>query len=158
MKLTDSLIINTKETIKQLANINMSEMKPYITRNLILGNCVNVVMGVSGIFSGQIIVGFTQNLVVYLASKMLGNMVITLDEQVKRSIFDLCKVIIGNSCISLFDSGVSVKITSSSIINGENIEYSSIGQKITCIPFEAQQGKMIVYLQLSDSNDKYVDD
>ncbi|MGF7056693.1 chemotaxis protein CheX [Brassicibacter mesophilus] len=136
----------------------MSEMKPYVTNNLILGSCINVVIGVTGILSGQIIVGFTQNLAMYFSSKMLGNMVVTLDEQVKKSVFELCKLIIGNSCISLFDSGVSVNIVSMCIINGENIEYSSIDQEIICIPFEAQHGKMLVYLQLSNSKDKYVDD
>lgn len=136
----------------------MIEMKPYVTNNLILGNCVNVVIGISGLLSGQILVGLTQELAMYIGTKMLGNMVVTLDEQVKSSVLELCKLIIGNSCVTLFHSGVSVRITSISVISGESIEYSSIGQEIICVPFEAQYGKMLIYLHISNSENKYMDD
>lgn len=92
-----------------------------------------------------------EKLALFLSSKMHEDtFIITVDDQVKESVLEITKLIVANSFTSIYESGVLVAFSSIGLINGSNIKYYSEKQEIICIPFELEEGKLLLCLQMQN--------
>ncbi len=108
----------------------------------------------SGTVSGQIIINVSDELVRLICLRTNNNIpIVEIDNDAKKIIFNLGKLIIGNSCASFYESGVSIEATSYCIIEGDNINYTSISKKITMIDYKTQMHELNMILIL-DTNEE----
>ena len=144
---------NTKEVFKQFVDIDLVE-RVYKTSDIKLYDGVSIVVSFSGIVSGQIIINITSELakVIYHRYRK-GILAIEIDKNVKEAIFELSKVIIGNSCASFYANGISMEIASYCIIDGNDVNYTSVDKKVTIINYKTSLSDMKMMLVL-DINGK----
>lgn len=83
-----------------------------------------------------------------------GILIAEIDNKVKEAIFELAKLIIGNSCISFYENGVSIDLVGKCILEGYDIIYTSIMKNMTIITYEAsiENMKMQILLDFDEKN------
>lgn len=82
-----------------------------------------------------------------------GIPIVEINNDVKKTIFDIAKLIVGNSCISFYENGVSMDVVSHCIIEGYGISYTSLDKNISIIDYEVSTKKMNMKIML-DIDDK----
>jgi chemotaxis protein CheX len=87
---------------------------------------VNIICGVTGAIQGQVIYGMSMTTADKIASKMLGQTVVTFDKLAASAIAELGNMISGNSMTLLSGSGFECDITPPTIIRGSNVKISTL--------------------------------
>ncbi|MFA5523983.1 MAG: hypothetical protein WDA24_06475 [Tissierellales bacterium] len=148
---------NTKEIFKQFVSIDLDE-KVYNSSETVLYDGISIIGSFSGIVSGQIIMNISSELAKVIYHRYTkGILAIDIDKEVKDTIFQLAKLIIGNSCASFYENGLSTEIVSSSIVEGKDINYIWINKNITIINYETSMPDMKMMLILDISGKGKID-
>lgn len=144
---------NTKDVFKQFVDIDLDE-RVYKASDIKLYDGVSIVVSFSGIVSGQIIVNITSELTKVIYHRYTkGILAVEIDKNVKETIFELSKLIIGNSCASFYGNGISMEIASYCITEGNDVSFTWIDKEITIIDYETLLSEMRMMLIL-DINGK----
>lgn len=103
------------------------------------GLAISVVIGITGELSGEVIYTMDMNCGLYLASKvMMGMPVPTLDDMAKSAVSELANMISGRTAITLFNQGVTVDITTPTLIgdlpSAGDFAFVKPGDKLLCMP------------------------
>jgi len=110
---------------------------------------VSVMVCLSGTISGQITINFSEELVKFIYQRYTkGIPVVEIDNEVKETIFTLSKLIIGNSCASLYGNGISMEVSSCCIVDGYNVNYISVNRNVSVIYYETSLEEMNIMLIL----------
>jgi len=107
------------------------------------GDRVIIVIGVTGDIRGQIIFNMKESVGCYLAGKMMGTNLVSLDEMSKSAISELANMIVGTTSTLLFSDKIFIDITPPSILTGINMRVS-VGKelKTICIPLALSNGML----------------
>jgi chemotaxis protein CheX len=95
---------------------------------------INVVLGVTGHIEGMVIMGMSMITADKIASKMIGQPVVTFDQLAASAIAELANMISGNSLGILSNKGYICDITPPTIIRGSNVKISSLDIPAITIP------------------------
>lgn len=87
---------------------------------------VNIVCGVTGGIQGQVIYGMSMMTADKIASRMLGQPVVTFDKLAASAIAELGNMISGNSITLLASAGFTADITPPTIIRGSNVKITTL--------------------------------
>jgi chemotaxis protein CheX len=97
---------------------------------------VNIVCGITGDVEGLVIFGMSMTTADRIASKMIGQPVITFDQLAASAIAELGNMISGNSLRLLSKAGFICDITPPTIIRGTNVKVSTIDIPALTIPLQ----------------------
>lgn len=113
---------------------------------------VSIVCGIIGDVQGQVIYGMTVTAADKIASKMLGQHVITFDQLAASAIAELGNMISGHSATMLAGQGFRCDITPPTIIRGKDVVISTHDVPAIVIPLQIDEiGTIEVNVSLTES-------
>lgn len=93
-----------------------------------------VVIGIVGDLHGQCMLSIEEDTACFIASKMMGDMDVVMDEVTKSAIAELTNMMVGNAVTILSQKNVMLDITPPSVLTGNNIHISTSSASLS-IPF-----------------------
>lgn len=125
------------------------EEKIYKLSDIKFNDGISIIVSLSGILSGQVIVNIPRELAIIIYHRhKKGILAIEIDGNVKESILELWKLIIGNSCTSFYGNGVTVELGSYCMIEGNDVKYTAVDKKATIIQYETSLAETNIILVL----------
>lgn len=145
---------NTIELFRQVADIELKDGKVSLDSGIKFYDGIITAVSLSGVLSGQIIINVSYELARLICLKVMGGIpIVDVSKEAKETIFNLFKLIIGNSCVSLYENGVSMKVISSYVLEGRDCVYMSLYKKTIMIKYNTLLEKMGMIILL-DINEK----
>lgn len=95
---------------------------------------LNIVCGITGDITGQVIYGMSMKTANLIASKMIGQTVTTFDQLAASAIAEMGNMISGNSATLLTQQGFVCDITPPTIIKGTNVRITTTDSPALVIP------------------------
>jgi len=140
--------------LQQIAGIEARLGKVYLKDSPYKSDNILVIVGLTGKIRGQAIFTMGSETALYIASGMMGGMVLTeLDEISKSAISELTNMILGNTATILYNRGIGVEITPPSFLMGENMQVSPNKMKTICIPLTLGNGN-VMEIDISVENEQ----
>ncbi len=123
------------DVLKTTTNTDYAMRTPYVCKESILTEHVVISIGITGEVIGQTIISMNDQVAKNVASKMMMGMpVYEIDDMAKSALSELGNMVIGNAATMLFNEGITVDITTPTVIIGDNIEITSIKTETIVIP------------------------
>lgn len=97
---------------------------------------INIVCGITGEVEGLVIYGMSMITADKIASKMIGQPVVTFDQLAASAIAELGNMISGHSASLLASQGYSCDITPPTIIRGTNVSVTTLDIPAIVIPMD----------------------
>ena len=95
---------------------------------------INVLCGITGHVEGLVIYGMSMITADKVASRMIGQQVVTFDALAASAIAELANMISGNTASLLAAAGYNCDITPPTIIRGSNVKIATIDAPAIVIP------------------------
>ena len=96
---------------------------------------IAVIVGLTGKIRGQVVISFSLDSALSVASAMMGGMpVLELDEISKSAISELANMIMGNTATILASRDIGIEITPPSMLMGEKLMISPANMQTISIP------------------------
>jgi chemotaxis protein CheX len=115
------------------------------------GQQINVMCGVTGSIQGLVIYGMSVTTADRIASRMIGQPVVTFDALASSAIAELGNMISGHSATALMNQGFQCDITPPTIIRGTNVKVSTYDVPALVIPLEfAEIGRFEISVSLNE--------
>ena len=120
--------------------------------NILTGQQINVMCGITGQIEGLVIYGMSVATADRIASKMVGRTVVTFDALASSAIAELGNMISGHSATALQALGYKCDITPPTIIRGTNVKVTTTECPSLVIPLEfAELGRFEISVSLRES-------
>ncbi|MGI6123950.1 MAG: chemotaxis protein CheX [Acetivibrionales bacterium] len=105
---------------------------------------IAVIVGLTGKIRGQVVISFTIDSALAVASAMMGGMTVTeLDDISKSAISELANMIMGNTATILASRDIGIEITPPSLLMGERLMISPANMQTISIPLVIRNDKRI---------------
>lgn len=105
---------------------------------------IAVIVGLTGKIRGQVVISFTIDSALAVASAMMGGMIVTeLDDISKSAISELANMIMGNTATILASRDIGIEITPPSLLMGERLMISPANMQTISIPLVIRNDKRI---------------
>jgi chemotaxis protein CheX len=111
---------------------------------------VTIEIGVDGIVSGNVLYGMSMTTAQKIASVMIGQPVVTMDEMAWSAISELANIITGRATQLLNDEGDECNITPPNLIKGWNVEIS-IAVPALVVPMLTMFGRLEINAALYEA-------
>ena len=116
---------------------------------------VNIVCGINGDIEGQVIYGMSIVAADKIASKMLGQSIVTFNQLAASAIAELGNMISDNSMALLSEQGFNCQITPPTIVKGTNVKISTLNIPALVIPMKvADIGDLEINVSLRQTEPK----
>lgn len=120
------------------------------------GNDVNIVIGITGAISGQVIFGMSQETALGIASMMLMGMPLAeLDEVASSAIGELGNIITGNAATELGNDGFFCRITPPTLFIGKEILVSSPDILFLVVPINTNLGTVNINVAMRENGEAH---
>lgn len=140
------------DVIKKVAKIEATKGELALANSPIRGNEVNVVIGVTGDLTGQIIFCLSEATALVFASKMLMNLTTdSLNELAKSAICEMANIILGNAVTALGERGYFCNLTPPALLIGKDVIVSTQVLKFLVIPLETKEGRITINVALQEN-------
>ena len=137
--------------LKDACQLDMQFGKPYVKTTAFEEGSVIIMIGVTGEIRGQVLIAFSVQNAMDIASKMMMGMPVTeLNDMSRSAISELGNMIMGNAATILSTKGIGIDITPPTLCEGR-INLSSSYAKNICIPLNGDGVK--VELDIAVRND-----
>lgn len=113
--------------------------KPTVQHIPILGNEVNVAIGITGEIKGQVILSLSTDDALGIAKKIVPWELDDFDEIASSSVSELTNILAGRASANLEQTGISTDLSVPSIITGSKIKVFSSGLQNIIIPFSLHE-------------------
>jgi len=135
----------TPKVLKTMAFTDAQAGKPFLKKGDISGGDVSGIVGITGATEGSMSISFTEPCICYIISKMFGEKVTAINEEVKDAVGELANMISGDARRELSEKGISLAAAIPTVISGKNhsIKHMSKGSAIA-IPFSTPGGDFVV--------------
>ena len=112
-------------------------MQIYIKKSPFTADRVIILVGLAGEIKGQVFFSMEENVACTIASAMMMGMPVSeLDEMSKSAISELGNMIVGNAATLFSSKGISIDITTPTVMVGTNISISTNTTQTVCVPVE----------------------
>lgn len=112
---------------------------------------VNVVCGITGHLSGQVIYGMSLVTADRIASVMIGKPIKVFDHLAASAIAELGNIISGHAMYRLSESGLKCDISPPSLVRGTKVEINMLTIPAIVVPFLTPHGEVSVAIGLLNS-------
>lgn len=128
--------------MKNMCQLDTKIGKPYVKTTEFEQDSVIIMIGVTGEMRGQVIIGFSLEVALDIASKMIMMPVTEMNELSMSAISELGNMILGNAATILSTKGVGIDITPPTLCRGTIFITNSYAKNI-CIPIHYDGEKCI---------------
>lgn len=150
-KIINPLLKASKDIFMQVGNIRIEEEQPYVMKDIVLNNNIGVIIGITGSIKGQVLINIPEDIGKKIASNMMrGIPIAAFDDVAKSAICELGNMIVGNAATGLYDMGMTIDITSPSIIEGKGMTYSVGSQDILSLPFKTEDSQIHIHVSIKE--------
>lgn len=120
-------------------------------QKLMTDNDVNVILGLVGDTSGNVVISMQEKTACNIASVMMGGMAVeTFDYMPKSALCELSNMVVGHTLMQIEKTGLLLNITPPVLISGKNL-ISLISQVETIsIQFASQEGNITMDVALEE--------
>jgi chemotaxis protein CheX len=129
--------------------------KVYLRRTPFPSENIAVIVGLTGRIRGQVVMSFSKQSALTVASAMMGGMQLTeLDEISKSALSELANMIMGNTATLLANRNIGIDITPPSLLMGEKLTISPANMQTISIPLVIDGNKIIeIDVSLEEKNE-----
>ena len=120
--------------LEQLVGVKPERGKLSARPQMFTAQQLNIVCGITGDITGQVIYGMTMSTANAIAGKMIGQEVKAFDQLAASAIAELGNMISGNSATLLTEQGYACDITPPTIIKGANVKITMTDAPALVIP------------------------
>ncbi|HHO76333.1 MAG TPA: chemotaxis protein CheX [Deltaproteobacteria bacterium] len=141
VSLVNPFIDATIYVLSSIAFTNAHVGEPYVKKNNIAKGDISGIVGLSGEASGSISVTFTKTCILKIVSKMFGEKVTKIDDDVKDAVGEILNIVSGNGRQKLQAMGKTMKGSIPTIVTGKDHTITHITTaSVIAIPFFTENG------------------
>ena len=107
-----------------------------------------IIIRLTGELKGQVLIAFSTEAVLDIASKMCMMQVTQMDELSSSAICELGNMILGNAATMLAANNIGIDITPPTLSHGE-VEFKNNYTKNLCVPLSYDGGSKVININLS---------
>lgn len=145
VKLINPFINATLHVLETMASTKPEAGKPYLKKDEVARGDVTGIIGLTGEVNGTISVSFTENSILFIVSRMFGEEMKELNEEIKDAVGEITNMISGQARKELEELGRSLKAAIPTVIMGKNHSISHISSSpIIAIPFGTDNGDFTI--------------
>jgi chemotaxis protein CheX len=141
VQLVNPFIDATIHVLSSLAFTEAHVGRPYLKKDTVAQGDVSGVVGLSGEVNGTISVTFSRTCILTIVSKMFGEEVPEINDEVKDAVGEILNIVSGNGRQKLQGLGKTLKGGIPTVITGKNHVITHMTSKpIIAIPFNTDHG------------------
>lgn len=145
VKLINPFIDATLHVLETIAMTKATPGKPYLKKDKVARGDVSGVIGLTGGAIGTISVSFTEKSILAIVSKMFGETMDELTEDIEDAVGEISNMISGQARAKLEELGMSLKAAIPTVIMGKNHSISHMTQHpIIAVPFDTDNGAFTI--------------
>lgn len=115
-------------------------------------NELTALIGISGRLEGNVLYGFTQDSARSIASKMIGQEVVEMDEMALSAIGEIANMITGNAATLLANLGAECEITPPVIIEPSGSRFTTFGGPQILVKFASDLGPLHIRISMTEKH------
>lgn len=141
VQIVNPFIDATLHVLSSLAFTQAHVGKPYVKKDTVAQGDVSGVVGLSGETNGTISVTFSKKCILTIVSKMFGEEISEINDEVKDAVGEILNIVSGNGRQKLQGMGKTLKGGIPTVITGKNHTITHVTSKpIIAIPFSTENG------------------
>jgi chemotaxis protein CheX len=149
--LINPFIDATVHVLSSMAFTKAHVEKPYLKKDTIAKGDVTGIVGLTGETRGTLSVSFSEKCILSLVSKMFGEEVVAINEEVKDAVGEILNIVSGQARQKLETLGRSLKGAIPTVIAGKNHSITHITtHSVIAIPFHTDNGKFTIEVCLEE--------
>jgi len=127
--------------LKTMAHTQVHSGKPYLKKDRIARGDVSGLIGLTGDVSGTISVSFSEKSILAIVTRMFGEEVTALNEEIGDAVGEIANMISGQARQVLEEMGLPLQAAIPSVIMGKGHQICHItAHPVIAIPFETDNG------------------
>jgi chemotaxis protein CheX len=135
----------TLSVLKTMASLEPTNEKPFVRSGQAVTGDISGIVGFTGEMEGSLCLSFSKGCILHVVTKMFGEQVKEINDEVKDAVGELTNVISGDSRRRLDEIGHHFLGAVPTVITGPGHEVRHITKgPILCIPFSTQAGAFVV--------------
>ncbi len=128
-----------------MAQLKVTPGRPYLKDNSDAPGDVSAIIGITGDTEGSLSITFSADSIKEVVSRMLGEEVMEINDDVKDAVGELANIISGDARRELEEKGLRLQGSIPTVVAGPRHEIKHIGKGPTiAIPFETDAGPVTV--------------
>ena len=145
VRMINPFIESTLHVLETMAFTKAKGGKPYLKKDKSARGDVSAVIGLTGDVKGTISVSFTENSILSIVSKMFGEEIREINEDIKDAVGEIANMISGQARQSLEKLDRNLKAAIPTVVMGKNHSINHItDEKIVAIPFNSDHGEFTI--------------
>jgi chemotaxis protein CheX len=113
---------------------------------------LTALIGLSGQLEGNVLYGFSQDCARTVASKMIGQEIVEMDELSLSAIGELANMITGNAATLLANMGAVCEITPPVIIEPSGSRFTTFGGPQILVKFTSELGPLHIRISMTENH------
>ncbi len=144
-------ITATLHVLQTMASTEVKPGKPFLKKDNVARGDVTGIIGLTGETKGTISVSFTEQSILAIVSKMFGEEMKELNEEIRDAVGEISNMISGQARISLENMGKSLTAAIPTVIMGKRHTISHMTKSpVMAIPFNTDQGGFTIEVCLEE--------
>lgn len=144
-------IESTIHVLKTMSSVTANVGKPYLKKDEVAKGDVSGIIGLAGDVKGSISVSFSEACILPIVSKMFGEKLTELNDEVKDAVGEISNMISGQARQKLEIIGRNLQAAIPIVIMGRNHTISHITKdKIVAIPFKTDGGEFTIEVSFEE--------
>jgi len=145
VKLINPFIEGTLNVLSTMASTDAEPGKPYLKKDQVARGDVSAIIGLTGEAKGTLSVSFTEKSILAIVSKMFGEEMTELNNEIKDAVGEIANMISGQARQKLEEFGKSLKAAIPTVVTGKDHTISHMTKHpIVAIPFRTDNGEFTI--------------
>ncbi|MFO7783723.1 MAG: chemotaxis protein CheX [Thermodesulfobacteriota bacterium] len=141
VKFINPFITATLHVLKTIAQTDVTADKPFLKKDKAARGDVSGIIGLTGNVSGTIAVSFTEKSILTIVSRMFGEEMTTLNDEIGDAVGEISNMISGQARQILEEMGRPLQAAIPTVIIGKGHQITHItSQPVIAIPFRTGNG------------------
>jgi chemotaxis protein CheX len=152
VKIVDPFLAAAIHVLKTMAQIDAKPGKPFLKKDDLAIGDVSAIIGITGAAQGSMAMIFTEECIKYIASNLLGEPFIDLNNELRDAVGELTNMICGDARRRLSEKGFIFQAGIPTIVGGKghSIVHVADGPRLA-VPFETSHGGFMLEVAFSRS-------
>ena len=139
------------DVFEQITHQSLSLGSPSLTTTPLTSHEINVIIGITGTISGQVLYSMEPKVALSIAGAMMGGPPVPeFDDMAQSAIAELGNILTGNAMIRLANEGYVCHLTPPTIIQGKNIVISTLDILSLSVPLQCESGDITLGVALRE--------
>ena len=145
VKFINPFINATLNVLETIASTKAKAGKPYLKNDHVAQGDISGVIGLTGEVCGTISTSFTENSILAIVSRMFGEEMKELNDEIKDAVGEIANMISGQARQKLEELGRSLKAAIPTVVIGKNHTITHLTKHpVIAIPFSTDNGNFTI--------------